>query len=67
MMEYQEMINLLNNKPIQPSKFKTEHQVETNNKSQRAHNEDNQIRFKTPMLRLSLCDYSDAYQFRKGY
>ena len=25
------------------------------------HNKDNQIRFKTSMLRSSLCDYSDAY------
>ena len=27
---------------------------------------DNQIRFKTKMLRSSLCDYSDAYILVKG-
>ena len=26
------------------------------------HNENKSIRFKTPMLRSSLCDYSDAYR-----
>ena len=30
------------------------------------YNEDNQIRFKTSMLRLSLCDYSDACILLKG-
>ena len=30
------------------------------------YNKDNQIRFKTSMLRSSLCDYSDAYILVKG-
>ena len=32
-----------------------------NDESQGKYNKDNQIRFKTSMLRSSLCDYSDAY------
>ena len=30
------------------------------------YNQDNKIRFKTSMLRLSLCHYSDAYILVKG-
>ena len=30
------------------------------------YNENKTIRFKTPMLRSSLCDYSDAYILVKG-
>ena len=30
------------------------------------YNENNSIRFKTPMLRSNLCDYSDAYISVKG-
>ena len=30
------------------------------------YNKDNQIRFKTSMLRSGLCDYSDAYIIVKG-
>ena len=30
------------------------------------YNENKSIRFKTPMLRLNLCDYSDAYILIKG-
>ena len=30
------------------------------------YNKDNQIRFKTSMLRSILCDYSDAYILVKG-
>ena len=30
------------------------------------YNENKSIRFKTPMLRSSLCDYSDAYILVKG-
>ena len=60
-MECQKIINLLDNTPNQPPKFKTKNWIEINNESRGTHNEDNQIRFKTSMLRSSLCDYSDAY------
>ena len=59
-MEYQKTINFLDNTTNQPSKFKTKNWVEINDKSRGTYNEDNQIRFKTSMLRSGLCDCSDA-------
>ena len=40
--------------------------MEVNDESQGKHNEDNEIRFKTSMVRSSLCDYNDAYILVKG-
>ena len=60
-MEYEKIINLLDYTPNQPSKFKTKKTVQITDESRRRYNEDKQIRFKTSMLRSSLCDYSDAY------
>ena len=65
-MEYQKIINLLDDTPIQPSKFKTKIWVEINDESRGKYNEDNQIRFKISLLKSSLCDYSDAYILVKG-
>ena len=60
-MKYQEIINSFDNTPNQPFKFETKNWVEINYESRGTYNEDNQIRFKTSMLRSSLCDYNDAY------
>ena len=57
-MKYQKLINLLDNTPNQPSKFKTKNSVEINDESRGTYNEDNQVRFKTSMLMSSLCGYS---------
>ena len=65
-MEYQKKINLLDNTPNQPSKFETKNWVEINDESRRTYNKDQQIRFKTSMLRSSLFDYSNAYILVKG-
>ena len=65
-MEYQNIINLLVYTPNQPPKFKTKTQVTTDDESPGTYNKDNQIRFKTSMLRSSLCDYSDSYILVKG-
>ena len=62
-MEYQKIINLLDNTTNQTTKFRTKHWVEINDELRKTYNEDNQIRFKTSVLRSSLCDYSDAYIF----
>ena len=62
-MAYQKIINLLDNKPNQPSKLRTQNWIETNDDS---YNTDSQIKFKTMMLNLSLCDHSDAYILVKG-
>ena len=65
-MEYQKIINLLDNTPNQPSKFKTKIWVETNDGSYGTYNTGTQIKFKTLMIRSRLCDYSDAYILAKG-
>ena len=60
-MEYQKIINLLVNTPNQTYRFKAKNRVQINDESQGIYNGDNQIRFKTTILRWSLCDYSNAY------
>ena len=65
-MEYQKIANLLNDKSNKPSKFKTKNWVEINDDVRGVYSPNKQIRFKTSMLRSSLCDYSDAYILVKG-
>ena len=61
-MEYQKIVNLIDDETTnQPSKFRTRNWVEINEKSRGAYNVNSQIKFKTTMLKSSLCDYSDAY------
>ena len=57
---------MLDKTPNQPSKFKTKNWVEVNDESRGTYNEDNQINFKTSMLRSNLCNYSDAWILVKG-
>ena len=65
-MEYQKMANLLNDESNKPSKFKTKNWVEINDDVRGVYSPNKKIRFKTSMLRSSLCDYSDAYILVKG-
>ena len=65
-MKYQKMINLLENTPNQPTKFRTKNWVEINDDSRGTCNTNSQIKFKTSMLRSSLCGYSDAYILESG-
>ena len=66
-MEYQKIANLLDdNKSNQPSKFRTKIWVEINDESRGIYNVNSQIKFKTAMLKSSLCDYSDVYILVKG-
>ena len=65
-MEYQKIANLLNDDSNKPSEFRTKNSVEINDDSRSIYSSDKQIRFKTAMLRSSLCDYSDAYILVKG-
>ena len=61
-MEYQKIANLIDDDASsQPSKFRTRNWVEVNDESTGAYNANSQIKFKTKMLKSSLCDYSDAY------
>ena len=65
-MEYQKIANLLDSASNKPSKFRTRNWVEINDDIRGAYSPNKQIRFKTSMLRSSLCDYSDAYILVKG-
>ena len=65
-MEYQKIANLIDNTSNQPSKFRTKNRVEINDESRGTYNVNSQIKFKTTMLKSSLCDYSDAYILVKG-
>ena len=76
-MEYEKILNLLNDSPNQPSKFRTRNWVEIYDESRVSYGDDNinndnnnnnedddknnNIKFKTSMKRSSLCDYSDGY------
>ena len=67
-MEYNEINNLLlseDNESEQLSKFVTKEYVTVNSLLD-TYNKNKSIRFKTPMLRSNLCDYSDAYILVKG-
>ena len=62
-MEYDKINNLLlseDNENEQLSKFFTRKYIRVNSLSN-TYNENKSIRFKTPMLRSNLCDYSDTY------
>ena len=65
-MEYQNIINLLDNTRNQPTKFRTKKWVEINDDSRGTYNTNSQIEFKNSMLRSSLCDYSDTYILVRG-
>ena len=65
-MEYQKIASLIDDTLNQPSKFRTRNLVEINDESREAYNAASHIKFKTTMLKSSLCDYSDAYILVKG-
>ena len=65
-MEYQKIANLMDSASNQPSKFRTKNWGELNDGSRGTYNINSQIKFKTTMLKSSLCDYSDAYILVKG-
>ena len=65
-MENQKIAISIDDTSNQPSKFRTRNWVEINDESRGAYNVNSQIKFKTTMLKSSLCDYSDAYILVKG-
>ena len=66
-MEYQKIINLLDNTSNQPSKFRTKKLGwHTNDDACGTFNTTSEIKFKTTMLKSNLCDYSNAYILVKG-
>ena len=64
-MKYQKIINFLDNAWSQPSRFRTKNWTEINDQSIGKYN-GSDIKFKTAILRSSLCDYGDAYILVKG-
>ena len=60
-MEYQEIINMLDNTPNEPSKFRTKKWVEISDEARGTYNTSSQIKFKTSMLMSILWDYSDDF------
>ena len=57
---------MLGNAPNQLYRFRTKNSIEINDQSRGVYNTNSEIRFKTIMLKPSLCDYSDAYILVKG-
>ena len=64
-MEYQKIINLLDNTTNHPSKFRIRVCVEINDEWKERYDNSN-IRFKSTKIRSGSCDYSDAYILVKG-
>ena len=64
-MEYHKVANLLNNASNQPSKFRKRNWIEINDEL-KGIDTSNDIKFKTTMLRSTLCDYADAYILVNG-
>ena len=60
-MENQKIINLLDNTPNQPTKSRSKNWVKINDDARGMYNTNNQIKFKTSMLKSSLGNYSDVY------
>ena len=64
-MEYQKNIDLLDDTTNQRSKIRTRKWIKMNDESKGRYDNSN-IRFKTSMMRLNLCGYSDLYILAKG-
>ena len=60
-MEYQKITNLLLNTSNHSSKFRRKNLAEVNDDGFGLNNPNKKIKFKTKILKLSLCDDNDAY------
>ena len=65
-MEYEKIINLIDNTSHQLSKFGTKNWIEINDQSRGVYDTNSDIRSKTTMLKSSLCDYNDVCILAKG-
>ena len=57
---------MLNDESNKPFKFRTRNWFEINDEARGTYSPNKQIKFKTTMLRSSLCDHGDAYILVKG-
>ena len=64
--QYQKIINLLGNANNHASKFRTKAWVGVNDDARRIYNTNSLIKFKTTMLKSSLCDCNDVCILVKG-
>ena len=65
-MEYQKIINLLDDIPNQPFKFRIKDWFQINYEYGGTYNAGSQIKFKTSIFMSSSCNYSDAYVLANG-
>ena len=65
-MEYKKIINLSDNTQNQLFKFRRKTWTEISDDSLVTYNPNGQIKFKTSILKTSLCNYSDAYILVRG-
>ena len=67
-MESQKIMNLfdITSDGEDMPRFVTKKWIEVSDQSEKNYNTNKEIRFKTPMLRSDLCDFSDAYIAVKG-
>ena len=65
-MEYQKIMNLLDNAPSQPTKFSAKCWIEIYDDSGETYKTNSPIKFKTSMLRSSLYVYNDTYILVSG-
>ena len=57
---------MLDNTSNEPFRFRAKNCIEINDESRGGYTTGSDIKFKTTMLRYSLCDYADAYILVKG-
>ena len=65
-MKYQKIVSLLDNETTQPSKYKTKKLVEINDEVREMYSTNREIKFKTKMLKSSLCDSVISTYMLKG-
>ena len=65
-MEYQKIINFLDNTPNQPTKFRTENWVKINDDACGTYNINCKVKFKNSVLKSILRNYSDTYILVSG-
>ena len=65
-MGFQKIINLLGDTKNQPSKSRAKNWVEINDDSRETCNTNSQIRFKTLVLKSSVCDYRVTADWNKS-
>ena len=65
-MEFNKINNLLDDSSDKVPRFVTKKWIEIHPQPTKDFNPNKQIKFKSPMLRSDLCDYSEAYVWVKG-